>query len=101
MVAVVGAAGIGVHVWANLQAGPLDRDFESTWAALPILQQWWLASTGQVGPAPTLAPGALTEIALALLIATIRHPALESVRRRSGAATAPQASSLLGRSPQD
>ena len=38
--------------------------------------QWWEAITGGVGPAPVLAPGVLAEISLALLIATLRHPAM-------------------------
>jgi hypothetical protein len=72
--------GVGVHVWANLQAAPLDREFAATWSTLPPAQQLFLAVTGGVGPAPTLAPGALAEIALTLALSTVGHPAL-SVRR--------------------
>ncbi len=68
----VGLIGVGIHVWANLEAAPLDRDYEAVWATMPALEQWWLAITGGVGPAPTLAPGALVEIGLALLLATIQ-----------------------------
>lgn len=74
VVLVVAALGVLIHVNANLEAAPLDADYEATWSTLPTIQQWWLAITGGVGPAPTLAPGALAEIALALLLATFAHP---------------------------
>jgi hypothetical protein len=44
---------------------------------MSVLDQWWTAVTSGVGPAPTLAPGALAEISLALILATVRHPATE------------------------
>jgi ABC-type glucose/galactose transport system permease subunit len=72
---VVSVAGIWFHVVANLDAGPLDRAYASRWDTMSALDQWWTAITGGVGPAPTLAPGALAEISLALLLATLRHPA--------------------------
>lgn len=72
--------GIGVHVWANLEAAPLDREFAATWPTLPVAQQLFLAVTGGVGPAPTLAPGALAEIALTLALSTVGHPALAQQR---------------------
>jgi hypothetical protein len=62
----------------NLGAGPLDRNYATTWDGLSFMEQLWLATTGGVGPAPVLAPGSLAEIALAILLATIRHPALEA-----------------------
>lgn len=31
---VVAALGVGAHVWANLEAALVDRDYESTWATL-------------------------------------------------------------------
>jgi len=73
---VVAVAGIWFHVMENLDAGPLDRGFASRWDTMSALDQWWTAITGGVGPAPTLAPGALAEISLALVVATIRHPAI-------------------------
>lgn len=73
---VVGVTGVGLHVLENLDAGPLDRAYAATWDGLSAVEQWWLATTGGVGPAPVLAPGALAEIALALGLATVRHPAL-------------------------
>jgi hypothetical protein len=76
--AVLGIAALGIllHVHANLEAAPLDAAYEATWSGVPVLEQWWLAITGGVGPAPTLAPGALAEIALAVLLATVAHPVL-------------------------
>ena len=73
---VVAVAGIWFHVMENLDAGPLDRAFASRWDTMSVLDQWWTAITGAVGPAPTLAPGALAEISLALFLATLRHPAI-------------------------
>lgn len=80
-VAVVGIIGVGIHVAENLTAGPLDRNYAATWDSLSPLAQWFLAITGFVGPAPTLAPGSVTEVALALGLATVRHPALADTRR--------------------
>ena len=48
---------------------------------MSTLDQWTAAIIGDVGPAPTLAPGALAEISFALLLATIRHPAGRSTGR--------------------
>ena len=73
-VAAIAVVGIWFHVQENLDAGPLDREYADTWDATSTLEQYWLAVTGQVGPAPTLAPGALAEISLALLLATVRIP---------------------------
>ena len=76
---LVAVVGIGFHVIENLDAGPLDRAYASRWDAMSTLDQWWTAITGGVGPAPTLAPGALAEVSLALLLATIRHPATRPI----------------------
>ncbi len=46
---------------------------------MSAVEQLWLAITGGVGPAPVLVPGTLAEISLALILATVRHPALERV----------------------
>ena len=75
-VVVVGGLGVGVHVWANLEAGPLDQAYETTWSTMSVVEQWFLALTGGVGPAPTLAPGALAEIAFMVGLATVGHPVL-------------------------
>jgi hypothetical protein len=76
IVLVLAAGGVAVHAYANVEAGPLDRDYAATWASLSMIQQWFLAITGGVGPAPTLAPGALAEVSLAVLLASVAHPAL-------------------------
>jgi hypothetical protein len=75
-VVVVGAVGVVLHVNENLLAGPLDRDYAATWDGLSITTQLFLAITGGVGPAPALAPGSMSELGLAIALATIRHPAL-------------------------
>ena len=80
VVVVIAVLGVGLHVLGNLDAGPLDRKYAATWYGLGAIQQWWLAITGGVGPAPVLAPGALAEIALCVLLATLRHPALGPAR---------------------
>jgi len=67
--------GIGFHVVENLAAGPLDREFAARWDSMSVVEQWFDAITGAVGPAPTLAPGVLAEMGLGLLLATVRHPA--------------------------
>lgn len=73
--ATVGVVGVLIHLNANLDSATLDRKYGDIWESLPFLEQLWLAGTGQVGPAPTLAPGALAQTALAVLLATVRHPA--------------------------
>ena len=85
---VVAVVGIGFHVVENLDAGPLDRAYASRWDTMSALDQWWTAITGGVGPAPTLAPGALAEISLALLLATVRHPATAADGDLAGEAVA-------------
>ena len=77
-VLAVAALGVATHVVENLAAGPLDRNYASQWQSMSFVLQLWTATTGGVGPAPVLAPAALAEISLALVIATLRHPALSS-----------------------
>jgi hypothetical protein len=74
-VAAIAFVGVWFHVSENLTAGPLDGDYAAIWASMSLPEQWWLAITGGVGPAPTLAPGVLLQLGLALLLATVRHPA--------------------------
>jgi hypothetical protein len=87
-VVVASVVGVGLHVIENLDAGPLDRDYASIWASMSGFDQWWAAITGGVGPAPVLAPGALAEISMGLLLATVRHPALEALAATDGLETA-------------
>jgi hypothetical protein len=77
-VLVVAGIGVLVHITQNLASGPLDKDYAAIWDTLSPIEQLWTASTGGLGPAPTLAPAAIAWTALILLLATVRHPALES-----------------------
>ena len=72
-VLVLGASIYGVldHVLVNYASGALDQRFSESWDTLPALDQWWLAVTKTVGPAPTLAPGVLGQSALLLILASI------------------------------
>jgi hypothetical protein len=72
-VLVLGASAYGVldHVLVNYHSGALDQRYSQSWDTLPALQQWWLAVTKSVGPAPTLAPGVLGQSALLLILASI------------------------------
>ncbi len=81
-VVVVLCAVIGVweHIRANYEAAPLDRRYGATWESMSALARWWLAARKGVGPSPPLAPGALAQAALCVLLATTRHPALRGKR---------------------
>ncbi|MFN8584999.1 MAG: hypothetical protein U0446_06735 [Dehalococcoidia bacterium] len=75
----IGASvGIWRHVAANYDAGFLDFRYADRWPSMSGLDRWWHAATKSVGPAPVLAPGVLAQVGLALLFATVRHPALRS-----------------------
>lgn len=76
--AVVASAALGIweHIGANHDAGPLDGRYAQTWDGLSAPARWWLAARKAVGPPPPLAPGALAEAGLAVLLATVGHPAL-------------------------
>ncbi len=79
-VATLGSAALGVfeHVQENLTAGPLDQTLGPRWDSMSTLGQWWAAASGQIGPAPLLAPGILAEIGLCVLLACWAHPALRA-----------------------
>jgi hypothetical protein len=70
--------GVWEHVYANYDAGVLDFAYVDTWDGLTEPTRWWLAVTKTVGPSPPLAPGALAQASLAVLIATLRHPMLRT-----------------------
>jgi len=76
LVVLSSAVGVGEHVYANYDAGSLDQRYASTWDSLSEPARWGLAITKTVGPSPPFAPGALAEAGLAVLLATVRHPAL-------------------------
>lgn len=63
--------GVIDHVLVNYNSGELDQRFADTWDSLPVLERVWYAVTKTVGPAPTLAPGVVGQIALLLLLATV------------------------------
>ena len=73
--------GVGEHVYANFDAGPLDQHYGSGWDGLPLPTRAWLAVSKTVGPSPPLAPGALAQAGVCALLAASRHPAL--ARRRA------------------
>ena len=68
--------GIWEHIESNHDAGSLDGNYQDTWDTLPASTQWWLAISKTVGPSPPLAPAALAQAGLCVLLATVRHPAL-------------------------
>ena len=85
-VLVLGAGTYGVvdHVLVNFESGALDQRYSESWETLPAVQQWWVAVTKTVGPAPTLAPGVLGQSALLLVLASAgstRRREVEPVQR--------------------
>jgi hypothetical protein len=80
---VVAAVGVGVHVWQNYEAAPLDYRFTASWPTTAEPIRWILAATDTVGPAPSLAPAALAFVCICLFLATLGHPALQSDERAS------------------
>jgi hypothetical protein len=73
-VIVVALFGVVEHVLSNYGAGPADPEFGRVWLTMPALTRWGLAITKGVGDAPTLAPIALGQVALALLLVTVTGP---------------------------
>jgi hypothetical protein len=88
---LVAVVGLGFHVSENLDAGSLDRDYADRWEQMSDIDQLVAATTGKVGPAPTLAPGALAQIGLLLLIASLGHPALRTEMSADSPADTPSA----------
>jgi hypothetical protein len=82
-----GGYGVYVHVSENYATAPLDGSYGPRWDSMNVVERVWAAATGSVGPAPTLAPAALTQIGLCLLLACVAHPALSTVRARRGGLT--------------
>ena len=75
LVVVSGVFGIWEHIESNYDAGELDQVYSARWETLPAASRWWLAVSKTVGPSPPLAPGALAQAGLCVLLATVRHPA--------------------------
>ena len=83
-VLVTSAIGVAIHIRSNYEAAPLDFRYTASWPTTPEPIRWLLAATDTVGPSPTLAPAAIAFMALALLIATLRHPATtQALARRT------------------
>jgi hypothetical protein len=84
--------GMIMHVKANYDAGPLDGTYGPRWDAAAAMTRVWWALTETVGPSPALAPAALAQVALLVLLATLRHPRLQDAaeidRRRDEDTTA-------------
>ena len=77
-VMIASAVGVALHINENYVAGPLDQRYELLWAGMSEVERWWAAFSKAVGPAPTFAPASLALVALVLLVATQRHPALRA-----------------------
>jgi hypothetical protein len=67
--------GIWEHIAENYDSGELDRNYADTWDSLPTGTRWWLAISKTVGPSPPLAPAALAEAGLCVVLASLGHPA--------------------------
>lgn len=72
LVIISALIGVWQHIAGNYEAGPLDGRYTATWESLPVLERWWLAASKGVGPAPPLAAGALAQLGLSLLLASMR-----------------------------
>jgi hypothetical protein len=82
----IAAAGLGIafHIIENYGAGPLDQKYSLAWDAMSEPERWWAAFSKSLGPAPTFAPGALALIGLLVLVATQRHPVMQTDGRLPG-----------------
>jgi hypothetical protein len=79
--------GVIMHVKANYDAGPLDGTYGPRWDAAAAVTRVRWAFMETVGPSPALAPAALAQVALLVLLATFRHPRLRvaaEIDRRRG-----------------
>jgi hypothetical protein len=67
------ASGFGIyeHVADNYQVGELDAVYSNSWVYRSILDRVYLAITKTVGAAPPIAPGALGQAGLLVLLATV------------------------------
>lgn len=73
VVVAIGVLGVWMHVSGNHEAGPLDAVYGGPWDSQPAWRQWWLALSMRVGPAPTLASGALVLLAGMLWLVAARR----------------------------
>ena len=65
------AFGIYEHVADNYQVGELDAVYSDSWTHRSIADRVYLAFTKTVGAAPPIAPGALGQAGLLVLLATV------------------------------
>lgn len=70
--------GVVMHVKASYDAGPLDGTYGARWDAAAAVTRIWWSFTETVGPSPALAPAALAQVSLLVLLATLRHPRLHT-----------------------
>ncbi len=73
------AFGIYEHVADNYQVGELDAVYSNSWAYRSIPDRVYLAFTKSVGAAPPIAPGALGQAGLLVLLATVGQGRRNSV----------------------
>ncbi len=71
---VSGLYGVFTHVQANYHAAILDYHFTDRWPEMSLASKVWAASSGEVGPSPVMAPAVLSQCAVSLALATLRHP---------------------------
>lgn len=83
LVLVMSVVGMWRHIVANYEAAPLDFRFETRWAQMSPVEQWWAASTGAVGPSPALAPAVLAQAAVCIILASIGAPAQRDSSREA------------------
>jgi hypothetical protein len=65
------AFGIYEHVADNYQVGELDAVYSDSWAHRSVADRVYLAFTKTVGASPPVAPGAIGQAGLLVLLATI------------------------------
>ena len=75
---ISGLYGLFTHVQSNYHAAILDYHFTDRWPAMSFVDKLWAAGTGEVGPSPVMAPAVLSQCAICLALATLRHPRLSS-----------------------
>ena len=88
---LVGLVGMALHVHANYEWGPGDSVYGATWATTALPVRLFLAATDTIGKAPAVAPGAISFVALTLLLATFRLPARAATTPDPATQTSPEA----------
>jgi hypothetical protein len=86
---LVGLLGMALHVHANYEWGPADSVYGPSWETTALPVRLFLAATDTIGKAPAVAPGALSFVALTLLLATVRLPVRAAADERPPASRPP------------